>query len=105
MPDILSEEQLANIDQAFGLTASTNNEVAFSWLRIAIRNDYTPAYARLEHFLMSIGRNKFVMPLYQDLMDNDKSDFAVRVFEQAKPGYHPLTVKRNSQIVYPDDAE
>jgi len=105
MPEMLSAEQLAEIDAAFGLTASRNNEVAFSWLRIAIRNDYAPAFARLEDFLISIGRNKFVMPLYQDLMDNDKSDFAVRVFEQAKPGYHPLTVKRNSQIVYPDDAE
>ena len=105
MPEMLSAEQLAEIDAAFGLTASRNNEVAFSWLRIAIRNDYAPAFARLEDFLMSIGRNKFVMPLYQDLMDNDKSDFAVRVYEQAKPGYHPLTVKRNSQIVYPDDAE
>ena len=105
MPETLPEEQLADIDQAFGLTKSTNNEVAFSWLRIAIRNDYAPAFARLEDFLISIGRNKFVMPLYQDLMDNDKSDFAVRVFEQAKPGYHPLTVKRNSQIVYPEDAK
>jgi aminopeptidase N len=105
MPEVLSEQQLAEIDAAFGLTASRNNEVAFSWLRIAIRNDYVPAFARLEHFLMSIGRNKFVMPLYQDLMDSDKSDFAVRVFEQAKPGYHPLTVKRNSQIVYPEDSE
>ena len=103
MPELLTDEQMADIDQAFGLTASRNNEVAFSWLRIAIRNDYAPAYARLEDFLMSIGRNKFVMPLYQDLMDNEKSDFAVRVFEQATPGYHPLTVKRNSQIVYPDD--
>ena len=102
MPEMLTEGQLAAIDQAFGLTKSTNNEIAFSWLRIAIRNDYAPAFARLEHFLMSIGRNKFVMPLYQDLMDNDKSDFAVRVFEQARPGYHPLTVKRNSQIVYPE---
>ena len=105
MPEMLSESQLEDIDQAFGLTESRNNEIAFSWLRIAIRNDYAPAFARLEDFLMSIGRNKFVMPLYQDLVDNDKSEFAVRVFEQAKPGYHPLTVKRNSQIVYPDDVE
>ena len=105
MPESLSAEQLADIDQAFGLTASTNNEVAFSWLRIAIRNDYKPAYARLEDFLTSIGRNKFVMPLYQDLMDNGEAEMAVRVFEQAKPGYHPLTVKRNSLIVYPAEGE
>jgi len=105
MPEVLTEAQLADIDQAFDLTASTNNEVAFSWLRIAIRNDYQPAFPRLKDFLISIGRNKFVMPLYQDLMDNGKADFAVMVFEQARPGYHPLTVKRNSQIVYPTDAE
>ena len=105
MPESLTAAQLADLDQAFGLTASTNNEVAFSWMRIAIRNNYEPAYARLEDFLMSIGRNKFVMPLYQDLMDNGKADMAVRVFEQAKPGYHPLTVKRNGQIVYPVEAE
>ena len=102
MPEKLTEEQLADIDQAFGLTVSKNNEVAFSWLRIAIRNDYEPAFPRLKNFLISIGRNKFVMPLYQDLMDNGKEDFAVMVFEQARPGYHPLTVKRNSQIVYPE---
>lgn len=103
MPDVLSEAQLADLDNAFGFSASTNNEIAFSWLRIAIRNNYAPAFARLEDFLVSIGRNKFLMPLYQDLMDNDNVEFAVRVFEQAKPGYHPLTVKRNSAIVYPVD--
>ena len=102
MPEKLSREQMEDLDQAFKLTASTNNEIAFSWLRIAIRNDYEPAYARLENFLMSIGRNKFLRPLYQDLMDAGKADTAARIFEKAKPGYHPLTVKRNSQIIYPD---
>ena len=101
MPEQLSEAQIEDLDQAFQLTASTNNEIAFSWLRIAVRNDYEPAYERLEHFLTSIGRNKFLRPLYQDLMDSGQADMAARIFEQAKPGYHPLTVKRNSLIVYP----
>ena len=105
MPENLSREQMEDLDQAFKLTASTNNEIAFSWLRIAIRNDYEPAYERLENFLRSIGRNKFLRPLYQDLMDAGKADTAARIFEKAKPGYHPLTVKRNSQIIYPDSAE
>ena len=100
MPETLETEQLVELDEAFRLTESTNNEIAFSWLRIAIRNDYVPAFPRLEGFLTSIGRNKFLRPLYQDLMDNGKADMAARIFEQAKPGYHPLTVKRNSQIIY-----
>jgi len=100
MPDKLNQQQLEDLDQAFKLTASSNNEIAFSWLRIAVRNDYEPAYARLENFLTSIGRNKFLRPLYQDMMDSDKGDMAARIFESAKAGYHPLTVKRNSLIVY-----
>ena len=102
MPDRLSREQLEDLDQAFRLTASTNNEIAFSWLRIAIRNDYEPAYDRLEDFLVSIGRNKFLMPLYKDMMAAGKADMADRIFQKAKPGYHPLSVKRNSQIIYPE---
>ncbi|MEM7612231.1 MAG: M1 family metallopeptidase [Pseudomonadota bacterium] len=100
MPEQLTDAQLSQLDEAFGLTASRNNEIAFSWLRIAIRNDYSPAEARLENFLMSIGRNKFLRPLYQDLVDAGKRETAIRIFEAAKPGYHPLTVKRNSQILY-----
>lgn len=105
MPAELSREQLEDLDQAFELTSSTNNEIAFSWLRIAIRNNYEPANARLEDFLVSIGRNKFLRPLYQDLMDAGREETAVRIFERAKPGYHPLTVKRNGLIVYPEPAE
>ena len=100
MPEQLTDAQLSQLDEAFGLTASRNNEIAFSWLRIAIRNDYSPAEARLENFLMSIGRNKFLRPLYQDLVEAGKRETAIRIFEAAKPGYHPLTVKRNSQILY-----
>ncbi|MCH8117619.1 MAG: M1 family metallopeptidase [Proteobacteria bacterium] len=105
MPEALSDAQLRDLDQAFALTASTNNEIAFSWLRIAVRNDYQPAYARLEDFLTSIGRNKFLMPLYQELMDAGNAEMAIRIFEKARPGYHPLTVKRNSKIIYAEDAE
>ncbi|MEM7764936.1 MAG: M1 family metallopeptidase [Pseudomonadota bacterium] len=102
MPKELSQEQLSTLDEAFDLTASTNNEIAFSWLRIAIRNGYAPADARLDDFLTSIGRNKFLRPLYQDLVDAGQQQRAQTIFERAKPGYHPLTVRRNAQIVYAD---
>ena len=105
MPEKLSEAQLQELDKALGLTESKNNEVAFSWLMIAVRNQYQPADARLEDFLTSIGRNKFLRPLYRNLMENGQQETAKRLFEQAKPGYHPLTVKVNSKIIYGDDAQ
>ena len=102
MPEKLTEEQLKELDSTFKLTESKNNEVAFSWLMIAVRNNYAPANARLEEFLVGIGRNKFVRPLYRAMMENGMEDEAKRIFEKAKPGYHPLTVKVNSKVIYGD---
>ena len=104
MPDKLSAKQMRQLDAAFGLTEIGNNEIAHSWLRIAIRNNYKPAWPRLEQYLLSIGRNKLIKPLYQDLAKTDEGmAFARRVFEQARPGHHPLTVFVISKILYPED--
>ncbi len=93
MPRQLSRDQLEDLDRAFDLTAAPNNEIAFSWLRIAIRNGYEPAFGRLERFLASIGRSKFIGVLYEDLMDAGMGETARRIFAAAEPTYHPLAAK------------
>lgn len=100
MPESLSEAQLAELDSAFSLTSTKNNEIAHSWLMIAVQNNYQPAYDRLYSYLVSIGRNKLVKPLYRELSKTPEGKaFAKRAFEEAKPGYHPLTVKANESFV------
>ncbi len=93
MPKQLRRDKLEDLDLAFRLTSAANNEIAFSWLRIAIRNDYEPAFGRLEDFLKHIGRTKFIGVLYEDMMDAGMDDMARRIFERAKPTYHPLAAK------------
>ncbi len=93
MPNQLRSGQLEDLDQAFDLTGARNNEIAFSWLRIAIRNGYAPAFDRLEKFLRTIGRTKFIGVLYEDMMDAGMDDMARRIFEDARPTYHPLAAK------------
>lgn len=100
MPELLDEKQLAELDAAFSLTASKNNEIAHSWLMIAVKNQYKPAYERLYEYLTTIGRNKLVKPLYRELSKTpDGKSFAKKAFEQAKPGYHPLTISANEGYV------
>jgi leukotriene A-4 hydrolase/aminopeptidase len=100
MPELLGEKQLGELDAAFSLTASKNNEIAHSWLMIAVKNEYKPAYERLYEYLTTIGRNKLVKPLYRELSKTpDGKAFAKRAFEQAKPGYHPLTISANEGYV------
>jgi leukotriene-A4 hydrolase len=100
MPNELSAQQLAELDAAFSLTTTQNNEIAHSWLMIAVANEYKPAYDRLYEYLVKIGRNKLVKPLYRELSKTPEGKaFAKRAFEEAKPGYHPLTIRANEGFV------
>lgn len=103
LPEQLSASQMAELDRVFELTESKNNEIAHSWLLIAIRNDYQPAYPRLEKYLVEIGRRKLITPLYDALMKTKKGAvFAKRVYKKARPGYHPLAQGTMDKIVYPE---
>lgn len=100
LPHQLKQDQLSDLDSAFNLTASSNNEIAHSWLLMAVENWYTPALPRLHEYLTTIGRNKLVKPLYRALSKTEKGKALGRkAFDQAKSGYHPLTIKANQGFV------
>ncbi|MBL36833.1 MAG: aminopeptidase [Xanthomonadales bacterium] len=90
--DRLSAEQMAAMDAEFGLTGTGNVEILYLWLVRAIETRYEPGIARLEQFLLEVGRNKFTRPLYEELAATDWGRaWAIDVYQRAKPGYHPLT--------------
>jgi leukotriene-A4 hydrolase len=100
LPAKLTPAQLQDVDRAYRLTDSGNSEILFSWLRIAIRNNYRPAMPALERFLTSQGRRKFLRPLYEDLMKQDwgQAD-ARRIYAKARPTYHTVSTSTLDQIV------
>ncbi|HEY7377563.1 MAG TPA: M1 family metallopeptidase [Steroidobacteraceae bacterium] len=101
MPARLSTAQLTELDQTFRLTQAGNAEIAHSWFMNVIRNRYTPALPRLDQYLVMIGRQKLIKPLYEELMKSDWGRAqAQRVYAQARPGYHPITVKAIDEIVF-----
>ncbi len=92
-------ETLAQLDGFFALTGTQNAETAFAWYMQAIKAGYEPAYADLEEFLMTVGRGKFIYRLYGALKDNGKSDWANRVYANARSGYHPIAQRRIDAIL------
>ncbi len=98
MPDDLATDKMAELDKAFGFTKAGNSEVAFQWLMMSIRNGYETANPRLEEFVVSIGRRKFVRPLFIELSKKDMSR-ACALYAKARPGYHPITQTSIDAIV------
>jgi aminopeptidase N len=102
LPPQLSKEQLAELDRTFKLTETGNAEIAHVWLLISIRNNYEPAYPRLETYLTSIGRQKLIKPLYEELMKTPAGAARARaIFQKARPGYHPIAQTSVGKIVQP----
>jgi len=93
LPDALSAEELARLDETLGLSATGNSEIKFLWLQAGLENRYEPAVPQAEAFLMSVGRNKFVRPLFQALMDQGEwgMPIARRIYAEARPRYHSFT--------------
>jgi len=107
LPRKLGAAQLALLSQAMNLEAQRNSEVRFAWLRLAIANRYPPAVANLEDFLTGMGRRKFVLPLFTDLMAQGDwgRSLAQRLYAAARPGYHFVTVGSVDKVVKLEAAE
>jgi leukotriene-A4 hydrolase len=87
LPEKLDAPRMRRLDSSWRLTKSANDEILDQWLLMSVRNGYQPAYPRLEEFLTTVGRRKYVKPLYEALDRNR----AIAIYEKARPVYHPIT--------------
>lgn len=100
LPNKLSNEQLVELDEAFRLTTSHNGEILMRWFPLTVRSGYFEARPAIAEFLQTNGRRKLIMPVYEALVaSRDGREFARQVFEQARPGYHPITTASVEAVV------
>jgi hypothetical protein len=93
--------RLAALDEAFEFTRSGNSEILCVWLELAIRAGYAPANARLETFLMNVGRRKFLEPLYRALVETEAGrERAKEIYARARPRYHSVSSGTLDGIVW-----
>lgn len=92
LPQKLTPEQMDRLDQQFNFTQSGNAEVLCQWLELSIRSGYKKADPALERFLTSVGRRKFLRPLYAALIETPEGKKrAAEIFAKAGPGYHSVS--------------
>ncbi|MBK8941255.1 MAG: M1 family metallopeptidase [Polyangiaceae bacterium] len=81
----------AAVDERFGLTKTGNMEVKVAWLRVAIASGYDVVLDETERVLTTVGRMKYLLPLYTALLARPQTaPLARRVFERAAASYHPI---------------
>ncbi|MCX7544220.1 M1 family metallopeptidase [Marinicella gelatinilytica] len=100
LPTPLDKQTMQQLDKTFDLSNSQNSEIAHDWLLLSIRYHYEPAYSRLIKYLTTIGRMKLIVPLYKAMMETDElQHLAQRIYQKARPGYHPLAQSAVDPIV------
>jgi aminopeptidase N len=103
LPSPLPAARLEDLDEAFDFSHA-NAVVQRSWFPCVIAARYEPAYPAIESFLMTIGRRYLVRPVYLELAKTPEGlEFARRVYEKARPGYHAVTQTGIDLILYPEE--
>ncbi len=100
LPHDLAASRLGELDAAFHLTDHANAAVCAGWLELAIRAKYAPANTRLETYLTTVGRRRYIVPLYEALARTKAGKKKARtLYEKARPGYHPMVVEAVDRIL------
>jgi aminopeptidase N len=92
LPRQLPLADCAWLDGRLGLTGRQSYEILVQWLCIAVASGYAPAFQRVREVLSTVGRMKYVRPLYQALGQTAPGRALAReIFAAAAPSYHALT--------------
>lgn len=93
LPKMNPAEMLA-MDKAFNLSNGGNSEILCDWFQLCVRNGYPEGNAQMRRFLKSVGRRKFLTPIYRELIATPEGKaLALDIFKEAESGYHAVAVK------------
>ena len=98
LPKDSSIKDLKKLDTAFEFTKSGNSEILNAWFQLTIPTGYKTADAALKNFLMTVGRRKFLQPLYEALYLKDPVR-ARRIYKNARENYHSVSTQTLDAII------
>ena len=91
-------EHYALADANYGFSGSPNPEIIAAWFTAVLRTSYQGYDSQVfqqtvDSFLRSVGRRKFIVPMYQSMLegDEDRKAWAKSIYMDARSSYHPLS--------------
>lgn len=105
LPVTMRPEQLALVDKHLNFKACGNSEIMTEWYILCLKNKYKAIRPEMKVFLTTVGRRKYLEPIYSTLSNNsDDLKWAKKVFSEAKENYHYLSYSSIEQILYPSES-
>jgi len=96
----LDVNKMKSLDEKFGFTKSRNAEIQCDWYQLCVKYNYESAFPAMKIFLCSVGRRKFLMPLYKGLVKTEKGKhFAMDIFKEAEPSYHAVAANSIRELM------
>jgi len=85
-------DRLAEMEKRFALSSSGNAEILAGWLAVCARSGYAPAFPTIRKMLLSVGRMKYLRPIYSALAQagGDAATLAKSTFTEGAATYHPI---------------
>ena len=100
LPRELDHASCEGLDRHLGLTGRGNYEILVEWLSIAVGSDYEPAFARAREVLLTVGRMKYLRPLYNALGKHPRTRaLAKEIYAAGRDGYHSLSRRVIESII------
>jgi leukotriene-A4 hydrolase len=95
-----SLNNMQNLDKLFNLSKSNNSEIAAEWYKLSVASEYEIAFPNMELFLNTVGRKKFLEPIYREILKSKYgASMANRIFANSKNNYHPLTALKIQKLL------
>jgi aminopeptidase N len=92
LPSHMDHQRMKELDDTFHFTNTGNSEILFAWMEHVIRNKYSASYPALKNFLNTVGRRKFVKPLFAAMVKTtDGRTLANEIYKTARSNYHSIT--------------
>jgi hypothetical protein len=88
------------LDTYFSFENCGNAEIMTDWFVLGIKNNYTELNPDIQKFLGKVGRRKYLLPIYETLLKNNKTKaLAIDIFEKNKGNYHSVTKNSIEELI------
>lgn len=84
---------IQRLDADFNLTYTIDPEIKQLWFQITLFKNYAISYPNIEEFMSVQGRQKYLMPIYQAMIESGKRDMAMNLYKANLGFYHPIAIE------------